>query len=100
MGIIRLSLRGGTELEPTNTNNASQNTEEDKDPAARNMAAAGGRTDGGGGGGEGEGSGGGGEGGDAAWLRDADVYMSSALLLNTSQQVKLAPYFNRETARR
>jgi|AntAceMinimDraft_12_1070368.scaffolds.fasta_scaffold27327_2 hypothetical protein len=69
-----------------------------KDPAARDMAAAGGRTDGSGGvggGGSGEGGGGGG-----AWLRDADAYMSSSLLLTTSQQVLLAPYFNRQMARR
>lgn len=37
---------------------------------------------------------------DEAWLRDADAYMSVPILLNTSQQVKLAPYYNREMSRR
>ena len=86
---------------------------EEKDPAARNMAAAGGRTDGGSSGSEGGSEAGkGAVEGDAAaaaaaaaaageaWLRDADAYMASPILLNTSQQVRLAPFFNREMSRR
>lgn len=34
------------------------------------------------------------------WLRDADAYMSAPVELNLTQQVALAPYFNRELARR
>jgi len=53
----------------------------------------------GGGGGDGEGGTDGGGGGDG-WLRDADIYMSERVMLTTPQQARLAPYYNRELARR
>ena len=52
-----------------------------------------------GGGGDGEGGTDGGGGGNG-WLRDADIYMSERVTLTTPQQARLAPYYNRELARR